>query len=478
MNVLLRKKSVFSSIAIFLWLAVLLPALNVQAETASLATQQITDLDQLLKVVKENQRRERAKNRAREAEFLQAKNRQQTLLERARRDFDIAQKHNNPLKQITEANTAEIASLKRQLDEITQEMGDIDGIFNQMAGDFAAALGQSMISVQFPEREQTLATLLARDKRVTIADLETLWLAVQEEMTEQGKIAHFQAPVVTMSGNIRQQPVMRVGSFSAFSDGGFLRYVPETGEYLQLRRQPSARLVRAASRFAESEGEILPMVVDPTGGSLLGVMAYVPSLKERIEQGGVIGLIIIGLGLLGLLLTLWRVGYLGAVYLAIRRQLKQIETPRSNNPLGRVLLSSSHVLSATDKDENSADEGEIVQHKLDEAILAELPALERGHNLIKLLAATSPLLGLLGTVTGMILTFQAISLFGSGDPKLMAGGISQALVTTVLGLVAAIPLLFGYSLVSALSGSMIQRLDEQSAGIMARLAEQRLERGE
>jgi biopolymer transport protein ExbB len=131
--------------------------------------------------------------------------------------------------------------------------------------------------------------------------------------------------------------------------------------------------------------------------------------------------------------------------------------------LGRVLTAVEGV---------SLDEEELLQLKLDEAVLSEMPALERGNGVIKLLAATSPLLGLLGTVTGMILTFQAISLFGTGDPKLMAGGISQALVTTVLGLVVAIPLLFSHSVIAYMSRSMIQRLDEQCAGVLARSAEQ------
>ncbi|MEL7399415.1 MAG: MotA/TolQ/ExbB proton channel family protein, partial [Pseudomonadota bacterium] len=175
-------------------------------------------------------------------------------------------------------------------------------------------------------------------------------------------------------------------------------------------------------------------------------------------------LIILGLGALGVLLTLWRLLYLGVVFFSIRRQHNNLVDPKDNNPLGRVILQGQERrLDVTDANDSAA----AMQYKLDEAVLVEVPALERGHNFIKLLAAISPLLGLLGTVTGMILTFQAISLFGSGDPKLMASGISQALVTTVLGLVVAIPLLFGHSLVSSLSRTMIQRLDEQSAGIMA-----------
>jgi biopolymer transport protein ExbB len=192
------------------------------------------------------------------------------------------------------------------------------------------------------------------------------------------------------------------------------------------------------------------------------MLSFSPDLRERVEQGGTIGAIIIAIGVLGLLLTLWRTAYLLRVSRAIRAQLARVDSPRDSNPLGRVLLAVEGI---------ALDEDELLQLKLDEAVLAEIPALERGNGLIKLFAATSPLLGLLGTVTGMILTFQAISLFGTGDPKLMAGGISQALVTTVLGLVVAIPLLFGHSVVAYLSRSMIQRLDEQCAGVLARNAE-------
>jgi biopolymer transport protein ExbB len=194
------------------------------------------------------------------------------------------------------------------------------------------------------------------------------------------------------------------------------------------------------------------------------MLSYTPSVRERIDQGGVIALIIIALGAVGVLLTLWRGLYLSLVYLRIRSQLNHLDHPRPGNPLGRVLKAVEGV---------SLDEEELLQLKLDEAVLAEMPALERGNGVIKLLAATSPLLGLLGTVTGMILTFQAISLFGTGDPKLMAGGISQALVTTVLGLVVAIPLLFSHSVIAYMSRAMIQRLDEQCAGVLARTAESR-----
>jgi biopolymer transport protein ExbB len=136
--------------------------------------------------------------------------------------------------------------------------------------------------------------------------------------------------------------------------------------------------------------------------------------------------------------------------------------PRADNPLGRVLRVY---------EENQSADVEKLGLKLDEAILKETPALERGIMLLKVLSVVAPLLGLLGTVTGMIKTFQAITLFGTGDPKLMAGGISEALVTTVLGLVTAIPLLLLHSVVSTRSKNLVQVLDEQSVGLVAERAE-------
>lgn len=438
----------------------LLVSINIPAQEAS--DQQITDLDQLLESVREQQRRQRSLNAQREQEFTRDKQHQQSLLASAKREFEGSQRQNQPLIAVTEANTATIAKLELQLEELVQGMGDVSGAFREFSGDFSAVLQESMVTAQFPQRSEQMQALAQSETQPTIAEIQALWLLLQQEMTEAGKISTFETPVVAADGTAVLRPVLRVGTFSAFSNDGFLRYIPETGELLALSRQPSARYREQAEDFMAGTPGVAPIVIDPTRGSLLGMMSYTPSMRERIEQGGTIGMIILCLGAFGLLLTCWRSFYLGIVYLKMRRQLADIDNPSKSNPLGRVLLATEGV---------SIDDEDLLQLKLDEAILAEIPALESGNGLIKLLAAISPLLGLLGTVTGMILTFQVISLFGTGDPKLMAGGISQALVTTVLGLVVAIPLLFGHSLVSALSRSIIQRLDEQCAGVLAREAE-------
>jgi biopolymer transport protein ExbB len=425
--------------------------------------QQITNLDQLLEAVRSRQHEQRAVNQQREQQFLRDNKQQQTLLAEARRDFERRQKENQPLVAVTEANQLEIARLEKQLKEVVQEMGDLSATYHEFAGDFAAVMRESMITAQLPQRSEILAELAGSSQQPTIPDIEALWLILQEEMTEAGKIVQFDSPVVTADGTAQTRSVLRIGTFSAYAGRDFLRYVPETGELLMLTRQPAARFRDQAQAFVEQSGGVAPIEVDPTRGSLLGMLAYTPSLRERIDQGGTIGRIILLLGAFGLILTCWRSLYLGLVSLRVKRQLRDVDNPRLSNPLGRVLAAVSGV---------EMEEEELLQLKLDEAVLAEIPALELGNGLIKLLAATSPLLGLLGTVTGMILTFQAISLFGTGDPKLMAGGISQALVTTVLGLVVAIPLLFGHSMINTMSRSLIQRLDEQSAGVLARCAEQ------
>lgn len=427
------------------------------------ASAQITNLDELLDSVRASQQRQRELNAQRERDFLRDNSRQKELIAQARREFEQRQQENQPLFAVTEENKQEIIRLEEELAELVQEMGDLSSTFHEFAGDFAAVMQESMVSAELPERTEALQALAASRGQPTIDEIETLWLLLQQEMIEAGKIARFDSEVVAADGKSTLRPVLRLGTFSAYSDGDFLRYVPETGELLLLTRQPAARFRSQAEEFVGSSTAVAPITIDPTRGNLLGILSFTPDLRDRIEQGGFIGYIILFLGAFGLLLLLWRVAYLGYTYLRMQAQMRDIDNPSSGNPLGRVLAAVQ---------QTSLDDEEVLQLKLDEAVLAEIPALERGNGFIKLLAATSPLLGLLGTVTGMILTFQAISLFGTGDPKLMAGGISQALVTTVLGLIVAIPLLFGHSFINTLSRSMIQRLDEQCAGVLARHADQ------
>ena len=281
---------------------------------------------------------------------------------------------------------------------------------------------------------------------------------MQEEMTEAAVVSQFQGQYVDGAGRPQTTQLTRVGVFTVFGEQGFFQYLPDSAELLLPSTQPPDRFTQTISDFDQTVTSPQALVVDPTRGALIRQFGHAVTVRERIEQAGWIGVIILVLGAVGLMIALWRIAYLLWVTMKVNQQLKRIDSPRDSNPLGRVLLRAERF---------EPTNTENYQFKLDEMVLAELPALERGQNFIKLLAAVAPLLGLLGTVTGMILTFQSISLFGNGDPKLMAGGISQALMTTVLGLVVAIPLLFSHSFVVSMSRNLVQRLDEQSAGLLA-----------
>ncbi len=442
-----------------LLLSFLLSVLLTGAVSAQTASQPINDLDQLLAKVRAEHEKERELNRQREAEFLKERNQQQALLEKARAAYNQAQAKNNPAKQQVEANDAEIAKLRKELQQSVTDMGDVFSIYRQFAGDYAAVLDDSQTGAQFPERSAELKKLNSVDALPTIDDMEKLWFLVQQEMTESGKVAMYKGKIVAASGESREADILRVGTFGAFSGGEFLRYVPETSEFVVPDKQPEKRFLRAVEKFSASEGEIALVPIDPTRGSLLGMLARTPDFRERVIQGGMVGYLTIVVGLIGLAVTLYRTLYLLLMRKSVLRQIANSEKPSDKNPLGRIMLSVQPL---------HADDEETVQYKLDEAILKEIPQMEFGHNIIKLFAAIAPMLGLLGTVTGMIKTFEAISLFGGGDPKLMAAGISEALVCTVLGLLVAVPLLFGHNIVTALAKSLIQRLDEQSAGILAR----------
>ena len=318
-----------------------------------------------------------------------------------------------------------------------------------------------MISAQYPQRTAFLDDLAQTESLPDIDTLERLWIDLQREMTETGKVVTFPGRVMAVDGTTNEQPVTRVGPFVAVSEQGqYLHYLPLTFEFQVLPKQPDGGEALAEDLAEANEGW-WPMLIDPTRGSILALLEQQPTITDRIKQGGWVGAAIIVLGIAGLMFAAWQLFYLEGVARKVRSQLGRLESPSDDNPLGRILSGYQTTIRQGQVDVES------LELQLDEAILKETPRLERGQGLLKLLAAVAPLMGLLGTVVGMIATFQAITLFGTGDPKLMAGGISQALVTTVLGLIAAIPLLFAHSVVSARSKGLVQILDEQAAGLLA-----------
>lgn len=421
------------------------------------------DPESLLQELREARQASQEINRERERRFLENKQQQEQMLREARAELAPVERRTKELRSRYDSLRSELQSLSEELHQEAGDLNQMVAVMRQAAGDLQAVAGDSLITAQYPERERELSSLAASDSVPTADELEQLWYLLQQEMTATGNVVRFRAPVVAPDGTSREHEVVRVGPFTAVAGDRFLQYLPGTG-LKALDRQPGggARGMAADLSAAGPGSGIHPMVIDPTRGSVLDLLVQKPSLWERIQQGGGVGAVIIFIGLAGLAIALLQGLRLMGVWRRVRRQLGEVDRPRDDNPLGRVLTAGRDV---------GTDDAEGLELKVDEAVMREVPALQRAQPLIKLLAAVAPLLGLLGTVVGMIATFQAITLFGTGDPKMMAGGISQALMTTVLGLIVAIPLLFAHSLLAARSRAVIQILEEQSSGLLARLVE-------
>jgi biopolymer transport protein ExbB len=423
--------------------------------------QEPKSLSQLLEEIRRGSAAERADDAKREEEFRAAKATQQELLAAARARKAAAETRSKELEAVFEAKELQLPDLQESLRTRLGTLGELFGVVRQVAGDTAGFVRASLISTQIPDRTAFLDQLAASTELPSVEDLEKLWFTLQQEMTETGRVTRYEQKVVAVDGVEHEREVVRIGVFNAISDGEYLRLDDTTGKLVELARQPAARHLATAKAFAAAQSGISPMSIDPSRGTILSMLVQSPTLEERTQQGGLVGYVIIALGVVGLLLALYRFVYLGFVGRKIVSQAKRDE-PDAGNPLGRILSVYA---------DNRVVDVETLELKLDEAILREIPALERGNAMVRVLSVVGPLLGLLGTVTGMIQVFQQIQLYGTGDPKLMAGGISMALVTTVLGLVMAIPLVLLHSVLSARSKRLIQILEEQSAGIIARHAE-------
>ncbi|TAA47695.1 MotA/TolQ/ExbB proton channel family protein [Corallincola spongiicola] len=431
--------------------------------TALPASANVASLDQLLKQVKQDRISERKLNKEREQEFLDERADKLSLLKKAKRAQAAEEARQVKLQKQFNANELALVEKETELENAKGTLGEMFGVVRQAAGDTVGRISTSIVSAQYKGRGELLSKLAEAKELPTLKELEDLWFALQTEMTESGKVVKFNAEVVELEGGSTEQTVTRVGTFNLLGEDKYLLFGSDTGTVQPLGRQPDGYIVGAVSTFNQATAGFEPLYIDPSQGLILGLQTAKATITERYHQGGLVGYIITGVLALGFLIAIERFITLGLIGAKIRRQLKNTDVPNEGNPLGRILKVYQ---------ENKASDTENLELKLDEAVLRETPRIERGVAIIKILAAIAPLLGLLGTVTGMIKTFESITLFGTGDPKVMAGSISMALVTTAQGLIAALPLILVHSLVAARSKSIVQVLDEQSAGIVAAHAEQ------
>ena len=425
------------------------------------------NLDQLLNLVKQGQARASSENAAREARFNQDKANQAAALKRAEEERAREERRSARLEKQFEQNELLIAAKQEQLRERLGTLSELFGHLTAASGDLASNVEVSLVSSEYPGRESFLKALIAKmsgsDQLPSIEEIERVWFELLREIREQGEVSRFTAQVATPSGELSEREVVRVGAFNIVdTDGNYLSF--NVDKLAELPRQPGGGFNSQAQDLAGSQSGLTQFGIDPTGptgGSFLAAIIDSPTISERWHQGGYVGYAITAVGAFAFILAIYRLIVLTAVGGKVSSQLKS-SSARDDNPLGRVL--KVH-------DTNPSMDPETLELKMAEAVLSETPKLESGLTLLKIIAAVAPLMGLLGTVTGMIITFQAITIFGAGDPKAMAGGISSALVTTVLGLLVAIPTVLLHTVVNGRSQRIIHVLNEQATGIVAEHSE-------
>jgi biopolymer transport protein ExbB len=420
---------------------------------------------ELLSLIEQGQARDSQEARQREAAFAQDRNRQQSLLNDARAERTRQENLSASLEQQFEVNQQRTITARQALDERLGALKELFGVLQTVSGDTQGVFNTSLTNIHYPDRGDFLVALGSKmagaSSLASIEDIERLWALLQQEIVESGRVVSFTNLVTKADGQQEEMEVVRVGSFSVINENGYLKHDTQEGTLAELARQPESRYTNTTADMLTATSGSVTFGLDVTRGTILGLLVESPTISDRIEQGGIVGYCIIALGLVGLLIAIWRFVGLTGDSRRVAAQLKR-ESASADNPLGRVLAAY---------ESNRGADTETVELKLSEAALKEMPGLTKGLLFIKVVSAVAPLMGLLGTVTGMIKTFQVITLYGAGDPKMMAGGISQALMTTVLGLVVAIPMVLLHTIVSGQSRKIINILQSQSAGIVAQHSE-------
>ncbi len=419
---------------------------------------------ELLQLIEQGQARDSREARQREAAFAQNRNQQQSLLNQARAERTRQENASANLEQQFEENQQRIITARQALDERLGALKELFGVLQTVSGDTQGRFAASLTNIEYPDRSAFLVELGSKmagaSSLASIEDIEQLWAMLQKEVVETGKVTRFNHLVTRADGTQEEMEVIRVGAFNLASEAGYLEY-NDDGTISELLRQPDGRFTGTTGDLMDASEGAVAFGVDVTRGGILGLLVESPTIKDRIEQGGIVGYCIIALGIIGLIIAFLRWVALSNDSRKVSAQLKR-ESASTDNPLGRVLAAY---------ESNKGADTETMELKLSEAALKEMPGLTKGLLFIKVTSAVAPLMGLLGTVTGMIKTFQVITLYGAGDPKMMAGGISQALMTTVLGLCVAIPMVLLHTIVSGQSRKIVNILQSQSAGLVAQHSE-------
>jgi len=406
------------------------------------------EINELLELVKTNKSIFLNEDNKRLNSFITKVSDRQALLDDAKTKLANEIDRNINLEASFEQNEKTLAELEEKLEIKVGVLGELFGVTRQYAGELLAASENSVVFYEFPNRPEVLKDI-GQEKVHNLDQLENLWISYFDEIVAGSEIKNFEATITSPNGENIVGEVTRYGLFSASYDGKFVKPVSSLDSFQLLAKQPEKTFTKTLSKHKRAD-EYTNLAIDPTRGFLLSLYLDKANWFERIAQGKSIGFVIIFIGFIGLAFSIFKI-------IRLREYSNEVLNNKSDNIPSQM--------ESLIKDGTSRESKENI---IDEFIINYSGKIEWGNNWVKFFAAVAPLLGLLGTVIGMIETFQAITLFGTGDPKQMAGGISQALVTTMLGLIVAAPLLGMYTYLSEKTESIVQVLEEKASYILSK----------
>lgn len=436
----------------FLFTLILLTGFNLvsqEVEEIPIGEQRENKIKALSEIVKLNKDIYVSEDKVRLEKFLQLVEDRDKLLQSSKTKLRNEKIRNSKLEDTFQDNEKNLADLEDKLKIKIGVLGELFGVTRQFAGELKSTTEKEVTFSEFPNRITTLNEI-GRIKVHSKANFQDLWLAYLEQIAAGSEVKEFEATITMPNGENTTGSVVRYGLFSATHDNKFLKPEPDLDSFKLLGSQPESNILKSLKKHQKSDS-YATVAIDPTRGFLLSLYMDKPSWLERIAQGKSIGFIIILIGIIGAAFSAYK-------FILLRKYRVEVNDDSSSESLNKKM--SKLIESTTNKDSR--------ENALDEVIINFSAKVEWGNNWIKFFAAVAPLLGLLGTVIGMIETFQAITLFGTGDPKQMAGGISQALITTMLGLIVAAPLLGLFTYLSEKSNEIIQIIEEKASYLLSK----------
>ena len=416
-------------------------------EEVSIEDQRNSKIQALLDVVKENKSIYVQKDKIRVKSFIDLVDEREEMLAKAKKDLANEKIRNKNLETRFETNEKRLAELEESLQIKIGVLGELFGVTRQFAGELLASTEKAVTFSEFPQRPEILRDIGGTQVH-NLKQLQNLWISYLDEIVSSGEVKTINANIIDKNGESNEGEIVRYGHFTTSYNNKFVTPIPELNGFELLQRQPERSVLKNLKKHQRSDDFAITSI-DPTRGFLLSLYLDKPSWLDRIAQGKSIGFIIILIGISGFIFSIYKI-------YKLREQEKVIVTNNAS-----VIQEMENIVKGVTNYESR-------ENTLDEFIINYTGKLEWGANWVKFFAAVAPLLGLLGTVIGMIETFQAITLFGTGDPKQMAGGISQALVTTMLGLIVAAPLLGLYTYISQKVSNLSQVLEEKASYLLAK----------